>query len=246
MAETLKVTGMVISAMPVGEYDKRLVLLTCSLGKITAFARGARRPKSQLLAAAEPFVFGEFSLIPGRDAYTLVGAEVSNYFMELRENLTATCYGFYFLEFAGYYARENIDGTELLKLLYQTLRILCKKIIDFKLVRRIYELKVLVCEGEYPQCFSCAVCGSSEQLAAFSFSRCAVVCENCRHKEHGLKPLHPSTIYTMQYIVSAPVEKLYTFTVSPEVFAQLDQVMSHYLKLHVDRHFKSLDMLELL
>ena len=53
-------------------------------------------------------------------------------------------------------------------------------------------------------------------------------------------------IYTMQYIVSAPVEKLYTFTVSPEVFAQLDQVMSHYLKLHVDRHFKSLDMLELL
>ena len=51
-------------------------------------------------------------------------------------------------------ARENIDGTPLLKLLYQTLRVLCRKIIDFKLVRRIYELKVFVLEGEYPQCFS--------------------------------------------------------------------------------------------
>ena len=92
-------------------------------------------------------------LIPGRDAYTLVGANVSNYFMELRENLEAACYGFYFLELASYFARENMDGTPLLKLLYQTLRILCKKIIDFKLVRRIYELKVMVAEGEYPQWF---------------------------------------------------------------------------------------------
>lgn len=246
MTEQLKVTGMVISAMPIGEYDKRLVLLTTRFGKITAFSRGSRRPKSSMLAATEPFVFGEFSLIPGRDAYTLTGAEVSNYFMELREDLTAACYGFYFLEFASYYARENIDGTPMLKLLYQTLRVLCKKVIDFKLVRRIYELKMLVLEGEYPQCYSCSLCGSQENLSGFSFTRCGVVCEACKRRESGLKTLHPSTVYTMQYIVSAPVEKLYTFTVSPQVLKDLENVMEYYLKLHVDRRFKSLDMLDMI
>ena len=246
MTEQLKLTGMVISSMPAGEYDKRLVLLTTQRGKITAFSRGSRRPKSPMLAATEPFVFGEFFLIPGRDAYTLVGAEVSNYFMELRQDLEAACYGFYFLEFASYYARENIDGTPLLKLLYQTLRVLCRKIIDFKLVRRIYELKIFVLEGEYPQCFSCCLCGSSENLTRFSFLHSGVVCENCRGRESGLKKLHPSTVYTMQYIISVPVEKLYSFTVSAEVLRDLENVMEHFIRLHVDRKFKSLDMLDLL
>lgn len=246
MTEQLKVTGMVVSVMPIGEYDKRLVLLTARFGKITAFSRGARRPKSSMLAATEPFVFGEFILIPGRDAYTLVGADISNYFMELREDLNAACYGFYFLEFASYYARENIDGTPLLKLLYQTLRVLCKKMIDFRLVRRIFELKTLVLEGEYPQCYSCCLCGSKEKLSGFSFSRCGVVCENCRRQESGFTSLHPSTVYTMQYIVSSTVEKLYTFTVHPQVLKDLEKVMEFYLKLHIDRHFKSLEMLEIL
>lgn len=246
MAEQLKVTGMVISAMPLGEYDKRLILLTTSLGRITAFSRGSRRPKSSMLAATEPFSFGEFFLVPGRDAYTLVGASITNYFMELREDLTAACYGFYFLEFAGYFSRENMDGTALLKLLYQTLRVMCRKVIDFRLVRRIYELKVFVLEGEYPQCFSCCLCGSSENLTGFSFSKCGVVCDGCKGRERGYKKLHPSTIYTMQYIISSPVEKLYTFTVSSQVLADLENVMDFYCKLHIDRRLKSLDMLEML
>ena len=96
MRELVNLTGMVLKASPVGDNDRRLVLLTRERGKITAFARGAKRPGSQLMGVTRPFVFGNFRLYEGRDACNLQGADVLNYFAEITLDMEATCYGFIF------------------------------------------------------------------------------------------------------------------------------------------------------
>lgn len=118
---------MVLSAMPMGEYDKRLTILTVERGKINAFARGARKPNSPLLACSQPFSYGEFTAYAGRDSYTVSGAQVSNYFPGLKEDLARLYLGMYFCEFADYFTREGNDEREVLKLLYQSLRALESK-----------------------------------------------------------------------------------------------------------------------
>lgn len=151
MRETVNLTGMILKATPVGEYDRRLVILTRERGKITAFARGAKRPGNQLMAVSRPFVFGQFHLFEGRESYSLQSAEISNYFTEIAQDVEAACYGSYFLEFADYYGRENVDGSEMLLLIYQSLRALLKPALPNSLVRVIFELRVMVVNGEYTE-----------------------------------------------------------------------------------------------
>lgn len=150
MQDQVKVTGIVLSSTPVGEYDRRLVLLTKERGKITVFAKGVRRQNSKHMAAASLFVFGTFVLYPGRNAYTLMDSEIKQYFEALRRDYEGAYYGMYFLELCDYYARENNDEKELLRLLYQSLRALTVSSIQRKLVQVIFELKAMGVNGEFP------------------------------------------------------------------------------------------------
>ena len=144
------VTGMIIKAVPIGEYDRRLVLLTKEKGKITAFVRGARKPNSRFVASTNLFCFGTFKMYAGRDAYNLADAEISNYFEELRMDFEGAYFGMYFLEIADYYTRENNDEREMLKLLYQSLKAISAPALSNKLVRAVFELKAVIVNGEFP------------------------------------------------------------------------------------------------
>ena len=73
----------------------------------------------------------------------------------------------------------------------------------------------------------------------------------CLCKEHQKQygdniSLSASTLYTMQYIITSKLEKLYTFLVKPEVLNELRFVMKRYMSLHVDKEFKSLEILNAL
>ena len=47
----------------------------------------------------------------------------------------------------------------------------------------------------------------------------------------------------LQYIIAAPVEKLYTFRVTQEVYEMISRILEPYFGLYVDREFRTLPFL---
>ncbi len=244
--------GMVLSAMPMGEYDKRLTILTVERGKISAFARGARKPNSSLLACSQPFSYGEFTAYAGRDSYTVTNAQISNYFPGLREDLGRLYLGMYFCEFAEYFTREGNDEREVLKLLYQSLRALESGKFPASLVRRVFELKLISIEGEAPQVSACVCCGQKEEgeLTHFYLSKDGAVCAPCaqdmisRYGRDIITPISPACLYAMQYVIGTPSAQLYRFSLKKEALSEFAARVGQYIKKHVEREMKTLQVLE--
>lgn len=242
---------MVLSAMPVGETDRRIVLLTKERGKIAAFARGARKISSPLLAKCQPFATGEFIVYPGRDSYTVVQAEISEYFKEIPTDLEAVCYGCYFCEFAGYFAKENLEAGSLLNLLYLTLSMLIKKRFSYVLLRNIFELRVLSLEGEAPWVSDCIGCRRKEGLQWFFYSRGGILCPECIRRlgknTRGTDAfkIEESVRYTLEYVISSPLNRLYGFRLTDTVSGKFSDFVHAYVKRTVPHEFKSLQMLQM-
>lgn len=221
----ITVTGMVISSMPIGEYDRRLEILTSEAGRISVFARGARKPSSSLVSVSRTFAFGTFRLFQGRNSYGLNSASISNYFTELSEDVELTAYGSYFLELARYFSRENMEAGDMLLLIYQSLRALGVPSIPHRLVRSVFELKMLQING---------LCPPYDRIIAaegqFTFAA----------------GLSSSAAYALRFVLNTPVNKLYTFTLTDEVLEEFSSLVTHLLRLSVDKRFKSLELLETL
>ena len=251
MSDLITVQGVVLSAMPVGDYDKRIVLLTRERGKISAFAKGARRQNSPFMAAANPFVFGSFTLYEGRTSYNLNQVSVQHHFVELATRQPGVYYGYYFLELADYFGKEGTDEKEMMNLLYVTIKAILNPHIEDRLVRCIYELRTMVIQGVMPQLFQCADCGrelTEEENGELFFSQDehGILCADCSRMAMDRKRISAAALYAMRYIAVSPLAKLYTFTVRDDVLRELERHIYRYTELNTDKRFKSLEILEMM
>ena len=93
--------------------------------------------------------------------------------------------------------------------------------------------------------FTVVCCHCTDPLTVFSSRYSGLLCSKCAfHEKMTTIPVSPAAVYTMQYIISARVEKLYTFSVSDSVLRQLLAIMKSYRAVYLDHSFQTLKMLD--
>ena len=145
----IKLNGIIVKETDYKEFDKLLTILTKEKGKINAYAFNIRKSNSKSIGKASLFTLGTFELIESKDGYSLQNVILKEDFDDLAKDYENLCYASYFIELADYFSFENIDSSDIIDLLYFAIKALIKGVVDKKLIRRVYELKMLKYQGEY-------------------------------------------------------------------------------------------------
>ena len=137
----------------------------------------------------------------------------------------------------------------MMNLLYETVKALMNQQLDNRLIRCIYELRTMVEQGLCPQLFQCTGCEkeiSDGEDCFFSQEMHGILCISCALGKRDARRISPSALYAMRYIATAPMGRLYSFRVEPEVLLELEQIIHLYTARNTDRKFKSLQILEVM
>lgn len=253
--------GLIIRSQNSGENDRLITLLTAN-GRMVAVAKGARSMKSPLLALTQPFVYGNLE-INRREGYSWIrSGSVMQSFWGLREELDKLFLATYICDVAGELSDENSDCSDILRLTLNTLYALENDIRPIKQIKAVFELRALAVSGYLPSLSACSVCGAREPHdVLFDVSAGSLICSECLHARGGtekriappvyddirestvLLPLSPAALAGVRFAVSAPPEKIFSFSLSRDGdLNMLADAGETYLLYHLERGFDSLDL----
>ena len=217
MSEIIGLNGIILSSQPMGEYDRRVVILSRERGKIACFAKGARKPTNHLAGLTRVFSFGTFFVYEGRSSYSIHGADIKNYFEKVLKDYDATLYACYFCEIADYYGREGLESKDAINLLYAAISSLINPALERKLTKAIYEIRVVVDQGECPPLNELFVSPSE------TFSS--------------------NTLKAYNYVLTTNADKLFKFTVGDDTIMQMEMIAEKIISYAIDKKLKSKEML---
>lgn len=236
----VKIRGIVIREIRSGEADKFITVFAKDIGKIDIFAKGASNIKSKFLAGTSIFTYGDFIIRTATKTPTLNTVDIIENFYNITQNLDSYYCGVYLLEFINKAVWDVADGNKYLLLLLKALKAISRKTTDNILAVKIFELKMLKYLGYNPYNSQCALCG---KIDPDNFTMNGLLCNNCSSNVISRK-LSNSALYTLSYIDSADLNRLFRFNVSNDVFNELSFITEKYINYHLECNLKTYEYIK--
>ncbi|MFQ4139374.1 DNA repair protein RecO [Nodosilinea sp. PGN35] len=121
MSQTYKATGINLKAIPLGETDRLLTILTPDVGLVRAVAPGSRKHQSRLGGRSDLFVINECLVVKGKRLDKLIQAETLRTFPGLSQHLGRLTASQYLAEVVLLMALSDCPQSELFQVFVEHL-----------------------------------------------------------------------------------------------------------------------------
>ena len=238
------VEGIVLRETETKDTDKILTVLTRTEGKLAVVARGARRRRSRIAAAAQLLVYSEMTLYQKGNWSILDDASTIELFDGVRQDVELLALGSYFAELTELLTAEDVPAPEILSLLLNALYVLGTLRREPAQVKAAFELRLLALGGFEPMLECCAVCGADvPEEPMLDVVQGVLHCRRCvLEGRRGLSmPLCASSLAAMRHVLRCAPKILYAFSLSPGALRWMEDAAEAFAAAQLERGFCTLD-----
>lgn len=235
---TIKVKGIVLAENNMGDYDKMLTILTPNFGKISCAAKGARKPKSALLAGTQLFCFSEYLMYQWTSTYHVNSCETIEMFYKIRTDLDKLKYAIHLNKIVQDVTDENENCYNILQLYLNALYMIAETEKDRDLVVSIFKLRLLKILGFTPRVMECVNCKEKQNLSYFSIRDNGFKCAACSKQDKSSIFMSESTANAIKYTISAPARKVFSFNLKNESLEEFKLITRIYFNEKMEKEYK--------
>ena len=234
---TEKSLAIVLRTIEFSETSLVVTLFTEDFGKISALAKGARRPKGPFDGALDLLSICRVVFIPKSSASLdlLTEAKLEKCFRAASRNLSSLNAAYYVAEMLRELTDEHDPHPELFQLAHNTLIALNsletrqnKEVAQY--VMR-FDLSALRLLGHAPSLADCAGCGKKMHVArrvAFGFLAGGVLCEHCRQGKRQVASISAVAINSMTQLMNESALPS-DFTMSQSSAGEIRGLLNRYM-----------------
>jgi len=219
-----RIEGIVLKTQDYGETNKIVTLYSGEVGKITAMARGAKKPASRLAAVTQPFTHGTFLIQQGRGMGTMQQGEQVESYRHIREDIEATAYASFVVELVDRAVEDRRPQAAIFNLLQQALHAISDE-YDPEAIALFVQWKMLPVTGIYPTLHQCTNCGATEGEFAFSFQQIGFLCHRCFSLDRYIVRLTPSQVKLIRTFYTVPIDQVGKLTLKKETKAFIKKIV---------------------
>ncbi|MGL5417147.1 MAG: DNA repair protein RecO [Clostridium sp.] len=238
----IKTSGVIIKSTDYKENDKIVWIYTKDFGKITAIAKGAKKSKNKLFSVTGSLCYGDYMLFKGKNMYNLQEGKIINSFKGLMNNLDKLTYASYICELIDICINDGEKDDFLYLEFVKTLYLLDTDAIDYELLIRSFELKLLKATGYGINLDNCAICRkkirSSKHIHMQTFSG---VCSECAR--NNTISISKEAYAALKFLNKIDASRIYMMKLSDDVKKEIEKVNLYFISSNYSRKPKSLEML---
>jgi len=245
MSDIIKTEAVVLSKLNYGDTSSIVSLFTETDGKLSVIIKGGRGPKSKNGKIIDPLNYLQVIIYKkvSRDIQVLSDANLISHFVNIKEDLDATKYGFAIIELIKNLTAEHESNSKLFRGLIKILNMIDDKQEEPGFLYGRFLLFFLSELGYELSIDKCVIC-SNEVIAkkdlGFDF-KTGFVCSDCFASHSGLENVSAELFELIHCLKTNRKSEKFSIV----LIDKFNLLLERYLKFHIS-DFKGIQSLQIL